>query len=182
MNKPALPNLRDVYHDLDDDILSKLTNHAYWITDYYTKSIDRIQSRSTNLLGLIGVELGFLAPWTASDFSNSYLNSDVTKMLVILGILSIVSGLFWLLLCLKDKPIRHPSYDEINWIINSCFPDERRFGPLHTLLTPEEDTNENLFDNLRRVKSEINKSFKLAILSVGFFQFFILLLIFLKWI
>lgn len=181
MHEPEYPNLQDVYRNIDESTVKNLTNHAYWITDYYTKSIDRIQNRSTNLLGLLGVELGFLAQWAAIDFSNQLLNSMQTRILVFAALVSVLASLFWLLSCLRDRTIRHPSYDEIKWIIHDFQEEERKYGPLHTLLVPEHDTNENLFDNLIRVKIEISKNFRRATIFIAIFQCLIVALMFFKW-
>ena len=63
-------------------IKSVVTDYAFWITEFYNGTIERIRSSSANLIGFVGVEFGFLATWNKEDF----VNGSSVNLKILLGI------------------------------------------------------------------------------------------------
>ena len=159
-----------------------LTTHAYWVVDHYTSGLEKLRARAATLIGLISVEIGFLATWNKVDFPKS--TERLLNALLIITLLGLVICLCGLLYCLRAKSILRPTTEQILWALDEKnMPKEE----LHTLpilaITNKDETNgKEMFDSLVEENATLAKLFNLSLLFCVGSQIVLMVFIYLRWV
>ncbi len=147
--------------ELDHHNHHELTHHAYWITDYYTKSIESIRTGAATLIGLIGVEIGFLATWKFENISAS--SRGEISWLIKIAIVSLFIAICGFALCLAPRTVLHPNLQQIEWALEKMPAEELHSLPLRSLLHKNDDEGRNIFEYLAKWKGQVFIIFNVAL-------------------
>lgn len=165
--------------ELDHHNHHELTHHAYWITDYYTKSIESIRTGAATLIGLTGVEIGFLASWKFENFSDA--SNGQIGTLVKVAIISLLISICGFALCLAPRTVLHPNLEQIEWALVNMPAEELHSLPLQSLLNKNDDEGRNIFEYLAKWKRQVFIIFNVALVFCLLSQSALLISIYQLW-
>lgn len=161
---------------LENNVSAELNDYAYWITDFYNNSIERILSSSANLIGFVGIELGFIATWAGQ--SDAPFEDLWSKILLATALISLMISLVGFFITQINHRSFYPSLNEFSAYLRETEKEHHHRIPLMLMFLREEKTSENIFQTMVRIKSRLLFSYHGAIVTCLLAQLALSFLIF----
>lgn len=153
----------------------KLIVHARWVADYISNSNNQMLLRSATLIGFLAIEFSFIAAWDPENFEGVYYYKWFFGLGLIFGFASALSFVW----AGKVKSFHYLNFEQIRYA-RTLNPRNAVEEPLNAFLY--RNNQKDLFEQLHRENSHISMCFKAGMWLLVFSQFFLGLLLILKWI
>jgi hypothetical protein len=176
--------------DQSSESLSELISHSRWVVEYLSAANNNLLTRSATLMGLLGVEIAFVATWDPSQFATFHLY----KLFIILGVGSAIGGTFLLVVAGRVKNFVFPNFSQIDEaltyqplratkeILEIMLHKQR--DPIPSLADRLRDHHEkkDLYDRLVRENNQIRWCFRMGTNLALLSQIFFGLLLVMRWV
>lgn len=153
----------------------KLIVHARWVADYISNSNNQMLLRSATLIGFLAIEFSFIAAWDPKNFERVYYYKWFFGLGLIFGFASALSFVW----AGKVKSFHYLNFEQIRYA-RTLNPGNAIEEPLNAFLY--RNNQKDLFEQLHGENSHISLCFKAGMWLLVFSQFFLGLLLILKWI
>ena len=153
----------------------KLIVHARWVADYISTSNNQMLLRSATLIGFLAIEFSFVAAWDPHNFDGVCYYKWFFGLGLILGFASALSFVW----AGKVKTFYYLNFEQIRYA-RTLDASNAIKEPLNAFLY--RNNQKDLFEQLYGENSHITTYFKAGMWLLVMSQFFLVLLLMLKWI
>ena len=90
--------------------LDALTAHSRWVVEYLSAANNNMLLRAATLLGLIGVEVAFVATWDPDKYKKFFLHEQI----LVIGVSSALLSAILLVVASAAKNFVYPNFSQIH--------------------------------------------------------------------